>query len=97
MWGFDANVGGQYSSMPIEWAQPGDIVQMRIKTASGGITPHTAIIYAINSTGVRFIDSNYCPNNCGIVKIHPPTSYMSFDDFYNLLEDTYTFSVYWIL
>ncbi|MFH1187761.1 MAG: hypothetical protein V1688_02765 [bacterium] len=58
----------------IESAVPGEIVQMYTIYNH----PHTAIVYGISKSGVTFIESNWCSNNCQIVK----TRYIDFAAFY---------------
>lgn len=63
----------------IQYAQPGEIVQMRL---SGG-GPHTAIVYAISASSVTFIESNWdnTPNDNSDAYARMRT--VSFTTFYN--------------
>lgn len=54
-WQYDYNYHAVGMNMPIENVKPGYIIQMRMRT---GI-PHTAIVYAVGSTGLAFIESNW--------------------------------------
>jgi hypothetical protein len=42
-------------NMPIEYVQPGYIIQMKLKSC----TPHTAIVYNIGINTISFIESNW--------------------------------------
>lgn len=90
-WNYDVNLvgmsGGIYS------VQPGWLVQMNWRKDDGTITPHTAIVYAVTGTGVYFIESNWCSNNCKTVSSQP--RFVSFSDFLNRVGTKY--SVYYIL
>ena len=55
-WADDPHQHAIPMSMPIESAQPGNLVQMHLKSTN---QPHTAIVYAINSSAVTFIESNW--------------------------------------
>ena len=55
-WADDPHQHAISMSMPIESAQPGNVVQMHLKSTN---QPHTAIVYAINSSAVTFIESNW--------------------------------------
>ncbi len=58
-------------SVNIRYVQPGWIVQMRRTTATGGIGPHTAIVYARVADGIWWIDSNfYHTSQPNVVKMH---------------------------
>lgn len=75
--------------------RPGWIVQMRIPDGQGGITPHTAIVYALQGDGLWWIESNYFsrtdPN-----AVH--LRFQSFADFERQVSrnGTQEFSVYYV-
>lgn len=85
LWYSDPNVVGR--SGLIQYAQPGEIVQMRLKSG----LEHTAIVLSVSGTGVTFIESNWYstayPN-------YVFTRYVSFTDFYNQVS---AYSIYYIL
>lgn len=54
-WQYDYNGHAIGMSMPIEYVQPGYIIQMRLKSG----TPHTAIVYNIGPYSITFIESNW--------------------------------------
>ena len=90
-WYYDVNVVGM--SGGIRSVQPGWIVQMNWRKDDGTITPHTAIVSSVTGTGVYFIESNWCSNNCMIVSATP--RFVSFADFESRVGTKY--SVYYIL
>ena len=55
-WEYDPHQHAISMSMPIESAQPGNVVQMHITSTN---LPHTAIVYAVSSSGLTFIESNW--------------------------------------
>ena len=55
-WQYDPYGHAISMSIPIESAQSGNVVQMHLRSTNG---PHTAIIYAINSSSITFIESNW--------------------------------------
>lgn len=77
---------------PLFGAVPGSIIQMRIKLASGGYTPHTTIV-EVNNTSTQvltLIESNY--NGDGYVK----RRWINYPDFVNALEANYEYTIYQI-
>mgnify|MGYP001591753260 CR=1 FL=1 len=62
----------------IEYAQPGEIVQMNWGVGN----PHTAIVYSINSSGVYFIESNW-QDKAGEGPNHVDIRFVSFSNFYS--------------
>lgn len=72
-WQYDPHQHAISMSMPIESAQPGNVVQMHLRSTNG---PHTAIVWSIDSLGVVFIESNY--NYDGMVRIRPKISFAAF-------------------
>lgn len=81
-WKPDNNVVGR--SGLIQYAQPGEIVQMLLKS---GIE-HTAIVLAVSPTGITFIESNW--NGDEIVH----TRFVTFTKF---KQQVSSFSIYYIL
>ncbi len=67
----------------------GTIVQMRIHTSGGGITPHTAIISLKDANGITWLESNYYGNG-GVTN----TRHQTYQEFYNSLENSNTYSLY---
>ena len=72
-WVYDPHQHAIWMSMSIESAQPGNVIQMHLKSTNG---PHTAIVYAVNSSGMTLIESNFW-NHDGIVHVRT----VSFSDF----------------
>lgn len=73
-------------------AVPGSIIQMRIRLASGGYTPHTAIV-EVNNTSTQvltLIESNYTGD--GYVK----RRWINYPDFVSALEANYEYTIYQI-
>lgn len=85
-WYWNANQFVEGRSGLIEYAKPGEIVQMKL--TSGG--PHTAIIYNLTSTHVTFIESNWCTPPCNIVN----TRTLTFSTFYGQVSN---YTIYRIL
>ena len=81
-WYSSSNVVGR--SGPINGAQPGEIVQMKL--ASG--IEHTAIVLAVGPSGITFIESNWHLDDY----VH--TRYVTFQTFYNQVA---AYSIYYIL
>jgi len=83
---------GQYvngRSGLLQYAVPGEIVQMRLTTTPPG--PHTAIVYSITSTQVTFIECNWCkPATCYTVNMRTIT----FATFYGQVSN---YTIYTIL
>lgn len=77
-WYWCSGAGTVGLSVNIRNVQPGWIVQMRRRHASGTYGPHTAIVVGRSSYGVAWIDSNfYESTQPRVVKVH----YESFADF----------------
>lgn len=74
----------------IRGVRPGWIVQMRIPSASGTPGPHTSIVYAVNSSGVWWIESNFFGD--GTVHLR----FQSYDDFLakTYRNGRYEYSIY---
>lgn len=83
MWYSGDDVAGR--SGPIEFAVPGEIVQMLL---SDGVTPHTAIVLGISSGGITFVESNW--QNDEVVRIRN----VPFSTFYNQVS---AYTIYQIL
>ena len=81
-WYSSSNVVGR--SGLIEYAQPGEVVQMKLNS---GIE-HTAIVLAVSPSGVTFIESNWG----GDEYVH--VRYVTFTNFYNQVDQ---FTIYYIL
>lgn len=84
-WYPDNNVVGR--SGLIQYAQPGEIIQMKLKS---GIE-HTAIVLAVSPSGITFIESNWYSQNWPNYVF---TRYVTFTDFYNQVS---AYSIYYIL
>lgn len=80
-WNTNSNVVGR--SGLVQYAQPGEIVQMKLNS---GIE-HTAIVLAVSPSGVTFIESNWG----GDEYVH--TRYVTFTNFYNQVNK---FTIYYI-
>jgi hypothetical protein len=58
-WHSSSNVRTMLKPFPIEWAQPGQIIQMRWKNQNGTTYPHTAILKSKTSTKMYWVDCNW--------------------------------------
>lgn len=79
----------------IRYVKPGWIVQMNLKKTDGTITPHTAIVVGVSSSGVNWIDSNfYSKTQPNVVTVH----FMTFTDFERItyINGQYKYSLYYI-
>jgi len=84
-WEASPNVSGR--SGLLQYAVPGEIVQMKVISSNG---PHTAIVYSITSTQVTFIESNWCKPPCNIVNLRT----LTFTTFYGQVSN---YTIYKIL
>ncbi|MEQ1928961.1 MAG: hypothetical protein ABL957_00315 [Parvularculaceae bacterium] len=78
-------------SARIENVKAGEIVQMELKAASGGIIPHTAIVGSNQNGSITWLESNYK----GDEKV-TATRVQSHADFYKSLSSSGSYSVYYI-
>lgn len=83
-WYSDSNVVGR--SGLIEYAQPGEIVQMKLKSD----IEHTAIVVGTSPWGVTFVESNWCTPECLTVDMR----YVSYTDFYD--DEVDSFTIYYV-
>ncbi len=75
----------QNACIPIEYSQPGWIVQMYFKTLSTGhVDPHTMIIMRVDGTGIYISDCNRSVANAVAINY-----YMLFTYFYAHVSDYY--------
>ncbi len=87
-WNNDPNGHAVGMSIPLQYAEVGWIVQFRI---AGKYYPHTAIIAGKSPDGVTFLDSNW------LLDTTVRTHFVSYTDFYNMLESPGSFTIYYIL
>ena len=87
-WVWSQDVYGYYMSRPIQYAQPGEIVQIRLRNYP---YLHTAIVSSVMSNRVGFIESNVSPPYGLTVGYREVT----FADFAN--GNIHCFSIYTIL
>jgi hypothetical protein len=78
----------------ISAVRPGWIVQMNLRKADGTISPHTAIVVGVSTSGIFWIESNYDSK-------HPNTVYTRFQTFADFERQTYIngqarYSLYYI-
>ncbi len=100
-WNYSSDVAGYDTCKPLEQAQEGEIVQMNwklsyISPVTGQYwTPHTAIVFGKDSSGVMFIESSWYEN--GVVST--PPRYVSFNTFYSktFIDYVYKYAIYRIL
>ncbi len=86
-WRSSSDVRKMLKPFPIEWTQPGQIIQMRWKNQDGATYPHTAILKNKTSTKMYWVDCNW--NGDETVSVHSVT-YSQFNqavgDKYNVYE-----------
>ena len=69
---------------PINWVQPGQIIQMRWTNNNGTTTPHTAIVLSKTSSSMTWLDCNWQGDE--VVRTHS----MTFNYFNNHVGSYYT-------
>ena len=98
-WGYDSNSHAIGMSIPIQYAQPGWIVQMRLKYKDKygriKVNPHTAIIKSKNSSGVTFLHSNWVSKNKVSEDPIPYSKFKAYADG-GMLAFTGSYTVYYI-
>ncbi|HLP43815.1 MAG TPA: hypothetical protein VK145_00880 [Candidatus Nanoarchaeia archaeon] len=86
-WRSSSNVRVMQKPFPIQWAQPGQIIQMRWKNRNGSTYPHTAILKSKTSTKMYWVDCNWHGDET--VDVHSVT-YSDFNravgNYYNVYE-----------
>lgn len=88
-WVWSQDVYGYYMSRAIQYAQPGEIVQMRLRNSP---YLHTTIVSSVMADRVGFIDENWVPSLGRTVGYHE----MLFSDFYSGNSNIACFSIYTI-
>lgn len=81
-----------YGQLPLSQVVPGMIIQMRIRTSSGGYLPHTVIVIAnssVNGGTLTFVESNYKGDY--VVRAGRTATYSAF---LSSLEPTNHYTVY---
>ena len=86
-WNYHPYVVGR--SAMLNYVQPGEIIQMKLKSANGG-GPHTIVITANNGSSITFKESNWCSNNCGLVGHRT----LTYSQFYNMVD---CYSIYYVM
>ena len=82
-WQSDPYGHAVYMNMPLEYANVGWIVQMRLR----GGTSHTFIIIGKTSSGVNVIDSNF------VAQFTVGTHFITYTQFYGMLESPGHYSI----
>ncbi|MCG2694504.1 hypothetical protein L6261_00250 [Candidatus Parcubacteria bacterium] len=91
-WEYSPDVGEMTNGIEDLYVHVGMIVQMRIRYADNSYGPHTAIIYQKGSSGITWVESNFY-NYDGMVT---NTRYQTYAQFYSSLEDSGSYSIYYI-
>ncbi len=82
-WRSSSDVYRMQQPFPIEWAEPGDIIQMRWANRNGSTTPHTAILVSKSSSRMRWVDCNWVEEDT------VGTHYVTYADFYRAVGSNY--------